>query len=191
MRLIIFLFYLFPTLAMAETPSVGDSQVLGFVATDLTGDGLTDRAELSVTEEGGEADLNIWVRTADGQLDLRTTAKSVIWVGPGGQGPEITVSPNGSLLIHSVNDSIGRERWQQTLTVAWRNDTFVLAGFTYYWHDTLDPENSGTCDVNLLTGKGERTRGTFLRPIEIHTKSGSGPIDLWVGEPPSECFPNP
>jgi hypothetical protein len=89
-----------------------------------------------------------------------------------------------------MNESIGRDRWRQTLTVAWRDDTFVLAGFTYSWYDTLDPEKSGTCDVNLLTGKGERTKGTFLRSIEFRTKSRGGPIDMWDGNPPAECFPN-
>ncbi len=182
MRLLIALLFLLPTTAFAQNFTTA-------LEADLTGDGLIDRAELRETDDGGEADLNIWVRKPGGQLGLRTKAKSVVWVGGIGQYPELAITPHGSLLIRSMNESIGRDRWHQTLTVAWRDDTFVLAGFTYSWYDTLDPEKSGTCDVNLLSGKGERTKGTFLRPIEFHTKSRSGPIDMWDGNPPTECFP--
>jgi len=183
MRFIILFLLLVPTALRAQVFTAA-------LDADLTGNGLIDRAELHETDEGGEADLNIWVRKPDGQLDLHAKAKSVVWVGGIGQQPEFAITPHGSLLVRSMNESIGRDRWHQTLTVAWRNDTFVLAGFTYSWYDTLDLENSGTCDVNLLTGKGERTRGTFLRPIEFHTKSRGGPIDKWDGNPPTECFPS-
>lgn len=67
-----------------------------------------------------------------------------------------------------------------TLTVPWRNDRFVLAGVTFSWRDTLDPERTGFYDVNLLSGKGERTCGTFLRPIEFTTSYKSVPIKLWA-----------
>ena len=182
MRLLLSLLLFFPSAIAA--------QEINHVSADLTGDGVLDRAILALDTEGGGADLLIYVPNSDGQFSLHTKAKSLIWVGPGGRGPRLTVSPHGSLLIHSINDSIGRDRWRQTLTVAWRSNAFVLAGFTYYWYDTQDPEKSGTCDVNLLSGKGMRTRGTFLREISFRTKSRSVPIDMWDQEPPSECFPD-
>jgi hypothetical protein len=40
------------------------------------------------------------------------------------------------------------------LTLAYRNTDFVVAGFTYSYYDTLDPNVTGDCDLNVLTGKG-------------------------------------
>jgi hypothetical protein len=31
--------------------------------------------------------------------------------------------------------AIGRSRWEQTLTIAYRNDQFVVAGYTYSYYD--------------------------------------------------------
>lgn len=155
---------------------------------DLTGDGLIDRAELHENFEGGTADLNIWVRQADGTLALRTNALSIVWVGGVGQQPKLKVTPHGSLLIQSMNESVGRNRWHQTLTVAWRDNAFALAGYTYDSFDTLDLSAASACDVNLLNGKGERSSGANLdQKTTFRTKSQSGPIDLWNRNPPAEC----
>ncbi|MBB1248103.1 hypothetical protein [Rhizobium sp. G21] len=64
--------------------------------------------------------------------------------------------PNGSLAVHTRNDAIGRNRWSQTLTLAYRNKALLVAGFSYEWRDTLEPDNAGRCDINILTGKGFR-----------------------------------
>ena len=182
---IIFAFLLFlPTAALAQNFTTA-------LEVDLTGDGLIDRVELRETSMGGDADMNIWVRTADGQLDLRSQSKSVVWVGGIGQQPELAVTPHGSLLVQSMNESIGRDRWHQTLTVAWRGNAFVLAGYTYEWYDTLDLSNAGKCDVNLLNGKGELSRGQeSTHKSTFRTKTRGGPIDIWDGNPPKECFPD-
>lgn len=158
---------------------------------DLTGNGLIDRATLNEIPEGGDADLIIWMRQPDGSLDSRTNALSLVWVGGIGQQPELAVTSHGSLLVHSMNDSIGRNRWHQTLTVAWRKGVFTLAGYTYSSYDTLDIENSSTCDVNLLSGKGEIVRGEeHETKTTFRTKSRGGPINMWDRNPPAECFPD-
>ena len=183
MRIIFALLFLLPTAVMGQNFTTA-------LEADFTGDGLIDRAELNENFEGGEADLNIWIRKPDGTLDLRTNALSVVWVGGIGQYPELTVTPHGSLQVISMNESIGRDRWHQTLTVAWRGNMFVLAGFTYEWYDTLDLANSGKCDVNLLNGKGELFWGAeFEHKSTFRTKSRGGPIDMWDRNPPNECFP--
>jgi hypothetical protein len=70
-----------------------------------------------------------------------------------GQDPSIEALPGGSIAVHSQNSGIGRNRWEQTLTIAYRNDQFVIAGYTHDYHDTIDLNDSGTCDYNVLTGK--------------------------------------
>ena len=73
-----------------------------------------------------------------------------------GQEPSITALSNGSIAVNSQNSAIGRDRWEQTLTLAFRNNHFVVAGYTYNHHDTLDLSNSLTCDYNVLTGRVKR-----------------------------------
>lgn len=181
MRILIALLLCLPTTALAQT-------YFTTIDADLTGDGFIDHAELSENIESGEADLNIWVRQADGKLKLSSSAKSLVWVGGIGQQPELSVSSHGSLLVHSMNDSIGRNRWHQTLTIAWRGSAFTLAGYTYESYDTLDLNAAHRCDVNLLNGKGERAWGYNLDgKTTFRTKSRGGPIDNWDRNPPAEC----
>jgi hypothetical protein len=73
-----------------------------------------------------------------------------------GTEPSLELSSRGSLLLKSGNQSIGRDRWEQTLTIAYRNDQFVIAGLTLEVRDTLDHSAGGNCDLNLLTGQGTR-----------------------------------
>ncbi len=181
MRILIALLLFLPTATFAQDFSTT-------IDADLTGDGLIDHAELSQNSETGDADLNIWVRQANGKLKLRAKALSVVWIGGIGQQPELLATSHGSLQVHSMNESIGRNRWHQTLTVAWRNKAFVLAGYTYDSYDTLNLDASVGCDVNLLNGKGERLTGAN-RDIKatFRTKSRGGPIDRWNGNAPAEC----
>ena len=51
---------------------------------------------------------------------------------------------------------MGRNRFARTLTVSFRKGAYVVTGFTYSYRDTLDPEAGGSCDYNLITGRGER-----------------------------------
>jgi len=88
-----------------------------------------------------------------------------------------------------MNESIGRDRWRQTLTIAWRDGAFMLAGFTCSWHDTPDLANSGTCDVNLLNGKGELEKGPEENPTKttLRTDMRAVPIADWAGDIAKEC----
>jgi len=130
---------------------------------DWNKDGKPDLALLAAPPAGDDADnpIGIYIYLRDDEHSLLKLVASVphkIWgsVEPGGivgQEPSISALPNGSISIVSQNDSIGRDRWTQTLTLAYRNNSFVVAGYTYESHDTLNPEESHSCDYNVLTGK--------------------------------------
>ncbi|NKX43874.1 hypothetical protein [Roseicyclus persicicus] len=68
-----------------------------------------------------------------------------------GMAPSLAQAENGSLLLRSEQTGIGRFPWMQTLTLAWREGRFVVAGFTW---DSYDRARGGSarCDVNLLSG---------------------------------------
>ncbi len=123
-------------------------------------DGALDRAVLTQNGDAG-ADLTIFraVPAPDGvAAALKPTPfkKAMVFSGQmWGTLPSLSVNGKGSLVIASANDAIGRDRWTQTLTVVLRGGAFVIAGITHTSHDTLDPKaGGGSCDLNLLTGKG-------------------------------------
>ncbi len=130
---------------------------------DWNKDGKPDLALLVAPPAVDDADnpIGIYIYLRDDEhslLKLVASAPNKIWgsVEPGGivgQEPSISALPNGSIAIVSQNDSIGRDRWEQTLTLAYRNSSFVVAGYTYESHDTLNPDDSHSCDYNVLTGK--------------------------------------
>lgn len=66
--------------------------------------------------------------------------------------PWLEFFESGLLLVFSQNMSIGRNRWQQIITIAKRDGEYIVAGFTYGAYDTLDLDYSLDCDYNVLTG---------------------------------------
>ncbi|WP_210530094.1 hypothetical protein [Rubellimicrobium arenae] len=122
------------------------------VTADLDRDGSPETYALI---ENGRGTVDLVV---DGRAGRRT-AGDVAWTGGmPGQEPGLSLSPSGSVLLTSRNDSVGRDRWTLTLTLAYREGDLRVAGITYGWRDTLGPQTGwGGCDLNLLTGRGTVT----------------------------------
>ena len=127
-----------------------DAQIL-----DFNEDGGFDRAVL-VEGELGDADLHIYVSNGDVAELVFFREAFMFNGGMWGQQPELGLNEAGSLLVTSRNESIGRSRWELTLTVAQREGILKVVGITYSTRDTLDESYGGNCDINLLTGKGFR-----------------------------------
>jgi hypothetical protein len=77
---------------------------------------------------------------------------------------------------------VGRDRWSQSLTLAWRDATFVVAGYSYSSRDTLVAGSESSCDVNLLTGKGVKDNKPFRLSAGAHSLEAWSDTDI-----PSEC----
>ena len=139
-------------------PSVKPSDVVSVVTLDMNGDGSMDRAVLVNNPDETSVDLLIYLgEDAAHKMKLALNKPEIAWTGAmWGQLPSLESNNKDSLLIKSENSAIGRDRWSQKLTVAYRNNEFVLAGYTYDSYDTLDPKAGKSCDVNLLTGKGKK-----------------------------------
>jgi hypothetical protein len=71
-----------------------------------------------------------------------------------GTKPRFEINARGSLQIVSGNDAVGRGRWNQVVTVAFRDGQFNVIGITCSQWDTLDPDFGHSCDLNLTTRKG-------------------------------------
>jgi hypothetical protein len=142
MRSLVILLTILAGPALAQAPG-------RIVETDLDGDGSDEIYSLL---DNGTGTVDLSVETASGPLVF----PGVAWTGGmAGQEPDLSLSPSGSVLLTSRNDSVGRDRWTLTLTVAHRDGELKVAGITYQRYDTLDPEAGwGTCDLNLLSGRG-------------------------------------
>lgn len=167
-----------PVHAQSEMVPVGKvaAAVVGYPNVD---DFYSYRAVMVEAEEGN--DLYIFINTYEGWKQA-AHAKEIVWSGGIGQEASLEVAENGWLKVKSQNSSIGRGRWEQSLTVVYRKGAFRVAGYTYSYYDTLNPEDHGTCDVNLLTGKGTHKGKTFKTALKAL------PVNEWTQDTgPDEC----
>lgn len=154
--------------------------IAGAVTSPVDGDINRFRVILVETEEG--ADLYVFTDAGEGWKQV-AHAKDMVWRGGMyGQEPWMEATEHGSLKIYSENSAVGRNRWEQVLTIAYRNGVFRVAGYTYSYYDTLDPDANGQCDVNLLTGKG------VLNGKNFKTSLSALPVQDWTMDTrPPEC----
>jgi hypothetical protein len=138
----------------AEAPP----SVLAEVRADLNGDGIIDRAVLLRESDEDDVDLAVYL-SADGHAATEPSLyrKAFGWAGDmAGTTPELSVNRAGSLVVVFQNDAIGRDRWRQQITIAFRRGELVVAGYDYSARDTLRPKFSRGCDLNFLSGEGVR-----------------------------------
>ena len=168
-------------LVLAASPAAAE----GFqteLSADFTGDGIADHALLVAESRGGDATLRLTYNGGEVLIIPELT-----WVGGIGQEPELAVTAHGSLQVISMNEAIGRNRWRETLTIAWRGGQFIVAGYTYDWYDTLNLMDQGTCDMNLLSGKAFIDIGPDRTRIARPTGLSAMPLYKWPREIPKVC----
>ncbi|SOC45695.1 hypothetical protein SAMN05892877_11783 [Rhizobium subbaraonis] len=125
---------------------------------DWNKDGSPDLVVIARPSEGSD-DNGVYIYLAEpseARLQLKVAAPNKVWgnLTLFGQEPAVAALANGSIKLTSQNSAVGRDRWEQSLAIAYRNGQFVVAGYTYSSYDTLDPNNTSQCDLNVLTGKG-------------------------------------
>lgn len=170
------------------TPAVNTTlpidRVLSVVTTDWNEDGLADRAILLAGKEDN-ADFYLFEGndySESAAKTLITARPALVWMGSmWGTKPELKLGPKNALQIISQNESIGRDRWNETLTVIRRNGVYVVAGYTYNSRDTLDPDAYSTCDINYLNGKALVNGKSVKHRLPLQT------LQAWQGNLPKIC----
>jgi hypothetical protein len=165
------------TATVAAETAIAPGRIVDAAIGDWNKDGKPDLALLVAPAPDDQADnpIGIYIYLRDDEHSLLRLAATAPNKVPGstepdgifGQEPSIKALPNGSIAVTSQNDAIGRDRWEQTLTLAFRNNAFVVAGYTYDYRDTLNPDGGYSCDYNVLTGKA--TKGGKNLKIEGKT----------------------
>jgi len=148
------LLYFSLALAIAQAKQVTIQNLLAVELADWDGDASRDRAVLARPENPDEEGAVLYIYLSNNEKLIEK--KNIAWVGlMWGTIPTLSVNKSGSLLVHSMNESIGRNRWSQKLTLSYRKNRFIVSGYSYSSRDTLKiDEGVSVCDVNLLTGKG-------------------------------------
>lgn len=173
--------------ALIFFPAMTHAAGLASLSGDFTGDGIADRAALSEPDDLGMAGLEIYIGQPGGGEVLAVRAPALIWVGGIGQQPELAITDTNALKVVSMNEAIGRNRWRQTLTIAYQNDRFMLVGFDYNWFDTLDLANRGNCLIDLPAGRGLLTQGPAGTEATFQFPPAALPIENWPPDIPREC----
>ena len=159
---------------------------LGDVLSALSGYMETNYFRAILVQGKEDADLFLLAK-ADNGLKVVVHSRSFALTGIGGSDAYLRLSQKGALEVVSLNEAIGRHRWKQTVTVVFREQQFLVAGYTYRYYDTIAlDENAevktGICDVNLLTGRGSKNGKpilTSMKPV---------PAAQWnSGMRPPEC----
>jgi len=165
--------------AAANAQQIGQT-----VASDLNDDRRVEQFSL-IDNGNGQVDLQI-ENTGSGVI----YSEGIAWLGGFGQQPELTLADNGSVLLTSMNEAVGRNRWHLTLTIAYRDGGYIVAGITYDSYDTLDLEAFASCDLNLLTGRGFASYGQGGEPIPVASPLSATPVTQWRDDTqvPDICF---
>ncbi|PWQ97658.1 hypothetical protein [Leucothrix pacifica] len=151
---------------VAESHRINPANVLSVISNDWNNDGGMDRAVLvAPTDMDDDAGLYIYLSdAASPPPQLNIFKPNLAWSGIlWGTIPRLALGKSGSIEVHSMNEAIGRNRWTQKLTIAYRDGAFVVAGYTYESYDTLDLNYAFSCDINLLSGNGFKNK----KPVKV------------------------
>ncbi len=97
-------------------------------------------------------------------------------------GASLELLENGSFKVIIDHSGAGRSASLREYTISYREEKFLVSEITVSEYDRIDPEIGGSCDINLLTGEGERNSKAFKikgKKIELNSVSFD-----WL---PKEC----
>lgn len=170
-------------LADAEPGATKPGDVIASLDGEWNGDGRKDHAALLVSEEG--ADLALYLSGSRNGGVPTVIARDIVWHGGDlmGQGAGLEESKGGGIVVTSQNTAIGRNRWNERLTLAYRQGAMRVAGYSRTAYDSLDLSWKQNCDINYLTGRG------LLNEQPIQVKAGAPLVQDWSMEntPPEVC----
>ncbi len=185
MRLVVSagLFLVLAVQAVGSETMVSASRVLSAIS------GYMDGEYFRAVVVQGDEDADFYIFAGDNwNPEEIIYVKDIVPTGIGGSDAYLERLENGSLQLVSENAAIGRHRWEQRPTIVFREEKFIVGGFTYSYYDTLSTDEEGNvktgfCDLNLLTGKGERDGDM----ISVSTSAIA--VEDWTIESfPDECL---
>jgi hypothetical protein len=172
--------------AQAAPASVSPARIVSAASGAWTNDGRMGRAVLIDDPDNASVDLAIYTGdgTDPGQAPKLAAFAHDIAASGGmfGNTAELRQARNGALQVYSENTAVGRDKWERTMTLAFRGGRFVVAGLTMRSYDDLHPNSAASCDLNFLSGVGKKGGKT------LKVASGGIPVEKWTEDMiPKSC----
>jgi hypothetical protein len=165
--------------AMASGGRIGAASLQLGEARTLTADLDRDgRAETFTLTDNGESLTSLTI-TRPGKPTI--VARNIAWSL---EPANLARAANGSVLLSSSHVGIGRSPHEQTLTIAYRGGAYQVVGITRGNWDRIEPNNSTSCDINLLTGQGKVNNRNVHRPERARAVTAWN----WQITPPAGCY---
>lgn len=164
---------------VAFQPTLAADDIVAVLTGDWNNDEKQDAVILAAPQSDEEdSALRIYLAEGPGKLELKENVPNFVWGAwtMYGQMPGLKALQRGSFAVTSGNAAIGRNRWEQAITIAYRDGQFLVAGYTYNDYDTLDPNNTTNCDLNLLSGRG------VVNGKSVRFSSGRTSVANWKSE---------
>ena len=159
-------------------PVIPPSKIVSAASGAWTDDGSIGRAVLIDDDDNASVDLAIYSGNSvnpDQGLKLSAFAHDIASSGNmAGNTAELRQTQKGALQIYSENMAVGRDKWERTMTLAFRGGHFVVAGLTLTAFDDLNPNSAISCDLNYLSGIGKSGKKT------LKVAAGGVPLDKWT-----------
>lgn len=177
MRALLALLCLLTPLAASAEP-IETARIITALTGDWNGDGGQDLVMIVETEPTEPMDVHFFLRDLEhNYLKPAGIVREQVygeWNGydrPGYENsdtePELAALPNGSIRLHLPAMPIGSSRTNETLTIAYREGAFIVAGYAFDHDDAMKEGAATACDYNVLTGKGWSSKtgvdGTTVR----------------------------
>lgn len=147
---------------------------------DFNGDKVMDTVKLLPPAAG--SDYRILEISLSSKTGLQRIENSKLAYAYANPGASLELRAKGSFKVTIDHSGFGRSSYMREYTISFRDEKFLLSGVTVSEYDKLDPSLGGSCDFNLLTGKGVRNR----KPMKIKGQKielSSASFD-WL---PAEC----
>ena len=125
------------------------------ISADLNRDGTIDTAFLTRPHGAALAGLEIHLREPHGALRRVLAVPDFAWGargwGSAGSRPSLGLSEDGALLVREQSTGSGTDRFEQTRTLEWRDDHFILSRFERTdW--TVEHGTTDRCAIDLTRG---------------------------------------
>jgi hypothetical protein len=159
-------------------PAISPSKIVSATSGGWTNDGSMGHAVLIDDEDNASVDLAIYTGDSanpDQGLKLAAFAHDIASSGNMfGNTAELRQTKTGGLQVYSENTAVGRDKWERTMSLAYRGGHFVVSGLTMMAYDDLNPNGGGgSCDINFLTGVAKSGKKT------IKVAAGGIPVEKW------------
>ena len=121
---------------------------------DINGDDIEDIVRL-LPAAPGENHHVLEISLSQGETFRKYVIKNLV-TSLSTPGASLEPLDNDSFKIVIDHSNAGNTAGLREYTVSWNGGSFIVSGITVSEYHQVNPELGGSCDINLVTGVGER-----------------------------------